>query len=87
MLDIIAGGDRTGSPLAALLLSQGCETRLVAVRADSVVSLSGSLRHGEPVLPRDSTVLRAGDEALPLEDDPARAALATLLSQPETTTR
>jgi trk system potassium uptake protein TrkA len=43
MLVVIAGGGRTGSHLASLLLSQGHEARLVEARADILVSLHREL--------------------------------------------
>jgi trk system potassium uptake protein len=49
--------------------------------------ISGILRHGAMVLPRGHTVLQAGDEILALVDDPARNALAKLLSRPHKPTR
>jgi trk system potassium uptake protein TrkA len=61
MFVIIAGGGRTGSHLAALLLAQGHEVRLVEARADTLVNLHRELPteaifEGDPT---DSQVLQA----------------------------
>ena len=65
MFVIIAGGGRTGSHLAALLLSQGHEVRLVEARADTLVNLHRELPteaifEGDPTDP--ATLMAAGIE-------------------------
>jgi trk system potassium uptake protein TrkA len=61
MFVIIAGGGRTGSHLATLLLAQGHEVRLVEAQAEKLVNLhrelpTESIFEGDPT---DSAVLRA----------------------------
>jgi trk system potassium uptake protein TrkA len=45
--------------------------------------ISGILRHGEMILPRGSTLLKAGDEVLALVDGEGRERLARLLGRPD----
>lgn len=65
MYVIIAGGGRTGSHLASLLLSQGHEVRLVEARADTLINLHRELPtevifEGDPTDP--ATLVAAGIE-------------------------
>lgn len=65
MFVIIAGGGRTGSHLADLLISQGHEVRLIEARPDTLVSLHRELPtevifEGDPTDP--STLVAAGIE-------------------------
>lgn len=65
MFVIIAGGGRTGSHLASLLLSQGHEVRLVEARDETLVNLhrelpTESIFEGDPTDPQ--TLVAAGIE-------------------------
>ncbi len=65
MFVIIAGGGRTGSHLASLLLSQGHEVRLVEARPDTLINLHRELPtevifDGDPTDP--ATLVAAGIE-------------------------
>jgi trk system potassium uptake protein len=86
MFVIIAGGGRTGSHLASLLLSQGHEVRLVEARADTLVNLHRELPtevifEGDPTDPL--TLVAAGIErahvmAAVTSSDPDNLIIASL---------
>ncbi len=86
MFVIIAGGGRTGSHLASLLLSQGHEVRLVEARPDTLISLHRELPtetifEGDPTDP--ATLVLAGIErahviAAVTSSDPDNLIIASL---------
>ena len=86
MYVIIAGGGRTGSHLASLLLSQGHEVRLVEPRAETLINLHRELPtevifEGDPTDP--ATLVAAGIErahvvAAVTSSDPDNLIIASL---------
>ena len=86
MFVIIAGGGRTGSHLASLLLSQGHEVRLIEARADTLINLhrelpTESIFEGDPTDP--ATLVAAGIErahvlAAVTSSDPDNLIIASL---------